>query len=188
MNGPSVADEEIDFSNAMGGEESVRADTAALRYIYFYYVTPPTPSDHHLQVQAFVIHEKQGISNINTRIHELAVAAREGRLSPSGWAIGDIKWRKPSYLAIVLDAGTLKLENVKFEDEEKGDASYTFKNRRKLVPIGNVSGWYCINHVRKKDGSPWIHDKEDFKVLLETVPPFPHEIRGHNEAGTNTGP
>jgi hypothetical protein len=174
-------------SSGGGGGGSGGAGSPALRYVYFYYMKPPrSQSDHHPIVEAFVIHDKNGIRNIESRIRDLVKDAREGRLSPSGWTIGDIRWRKPSYLAVVIDGNALKLKDVLIEEPGGGDASYTFIGAKKFDPGSGLTGWYCTNLVKKKHGS-WNYDEEKFHVKVDTIPPLGRRL-GHDETGTNTGP
>jgi hypothetical protein len=174
-------------------EEAV--DSASPRCAYFYYVTPGEEKDGHFHgnVAACLMQEAdiRPSDNIEDLISDWAQRAKDGQMSPIGWALGDLTWRRESYFVVVLDA-----PGYRFDSEESlviSNGDHTFKDKR-LIPVTTSDGSrmqaiYCRNHIRKRNGEPWRHGdiREEYKPLMLAVTGAKGLVT-HEDVGTNLGP
>ncbi len=175
-----MADQAQDSGNGGGGGSGSQAS----QYIYFYYVTASRDGKHpYIEACA----HKRGAGSLEEEIAALIDKAQGGRMEPSGWAMGDLRWRHRSHIVVALDATDHELHGVTFSDIGDVDHTKTFIHGT----TGEVRGlpvWHCLNTHEKKNGTQWGEtDKEEFNVHLE-VHSREKGILGHNDTGTNTGP
>jgi hypothetical protein len=159
--------------------------------LYLYYVTA---ADDHGEpvIQAFVRAFERPIADIQRAIAELTQEVADGLAAPVGWGLGDLRWHRKSYLAVVLNDPARR-----FMDEDGldiVDGRYSFDPGRLIefdideAPGGTTSiqAIYRKNHVRKKDGTPWGGVADEYEIYLRPDPPYPHHL--HEDTGQNLGP
>jgi hypothetical protein len=125
-------------------------------------------------------------ASLERRIPDIVRSIRDGRLTPSGYKLGDIKWRRKSYFVAVLDDphSNLIQRNAFTFYLEGGSAqeNYSFFDGVDIRILNNVTGFYCINRMISEDGD-WPREKEEkYKVIAN------HVHRLHEDTGTNLGP
>lgn len=168
------------------------------RCAYFYYATASLQADRHehLDVAAYLMQEAQiGASDkIEDLIPVWAQQAKARQMTPVGWALGDLRWRRRSYLVVVLDAAGVTFDSA--DDLVITDGDHTFKDKT-LIDFTTANGSamqaiYCRNHIRKRDGTAWKHNEsESFSPLrleLARRDGSSQPIVTHDDVGTNTGP
>ncbi|HEY0043844.1 MAG TPA: hypothetical protein VGB62_04760 [Allosphingosinicella sp.] len=171
--------EEADDSGSGGAEPG---------YIYFYYVTA-TRDGEHPYIEASV--HKRSSGSLEENIADLIHQAKAGDNHPSGWGMGDIRWRHRSHLVVVLNDGGCDLHGVIFSNPPRSGVQHkvTFTSRR-LDTIGNLPVWICTNNLWDRNKNPLTRRiSQRFGVALDVrskngVAPS----LGHNDSGTNTGP
>lgn len=181
--------------------KSPHAELTPLRCAYFHYVTPGSTlaRHHHGFVETYVMQE--GAIGESDKLEQLipvwAQKVKNGEIDPAGWAFGDVRWRRESYLVVVLDAPGFKFGNANALTITDGD--HTF-GKKQLIDIRCDDGTamqaiYCINHFKNKvDGKPLPDGKsEQFKIKLDITPVTPAgadtvKMVTHDDVGTNIGP
>lgn len=172
-----------------------RDRTLKAECIYFYYLTEDPDPRYNLRV--FVIDRERYIppQEMQREIETIVADIRNGNLTPCGWAFGDVKWRRKSYIVVVFDDPNGKLSRgnaVEFLHNVGGD-DHPFRDGDDIQQFGTITGFYCFNHMKQQGTN---HDLPPGKSECYKVTAI-HEhrlggavtsIRGHNDTGTNMGP
>lgn len=162
-------------TNAIYGSPS--PDFSA-RCIYFYYLTES--NDAKYNVRTFFIEYPDKISDIENKIVEILDSIRSGKLMPCGWALGDLKWRRISYIVIAYDDWG---QQLKQNDAITIDYDKYFKGGQDLLlktPYQNITCFYCENYVGPAT--------QKIQITVNHGHGTPFQITTHNDSGTNMGP
>lgn len=178
------------------------AEMAPPRCVYFHYVTPTRSPllHHHGYVETYVMQESAICpgDRLEDLIPVWAQRVKKRELEPVGWAFGDVRWRRRSYLVVVLNAPGLKFASAEALDIAGGTA--TKFGKKTLMNFTTADGTamqsiHCLNHFRKQDGtSLGDRDRDDFyplRLAFTSVPlavSDPVESFTHDDSGTNMGP
>jgi hypothetical protein len=189
-----------DSTGAGGAPDGPQDNLEKPRCAYFYYVSEGKGDARHphAAVEAYLMQE-DGIGprdKIEDLIPVWAQRAKDRRMRPVGWALGDLRWRRKSFLVVVLDASSARFDSA--EGLVIGEGADSFREKT-LVDFATSDGSrmqaiYCLNLMRKKGGGGWDPDKIEhdkyYPLRLELTSKSGAErpIITHDDVGTNTGP
>lgn len=191
MNAETEQQLEPDAIEASAGAEQFRC-------AYFYYVTPPGPAPLHVHanVEVFVMQANEigPSAKIEDLIPVWAQKAKDGQLTPVGWGLGDLRWRKRNHFVVVVNVPGYHLASE--EALVITDGKKTFTNKT-LINITTADGTrmqaiHCRNHVQRDDGTPLqegdlrLFDPLRLELTHTTGGLYP--LRTHDDVGTNIGP
>jgi hypothetical protein len=175
----------------------------ALNCAYFYYVTPGrigNDGHFHANVRAFLMQEGDFASSrdIKELIPEWAQRAKNNQMTPVGWGLGDLRWRRKSYFIVVLDAADWDFTSERQLSIREESETFSDKTLLKFTTADGteMQAIYCRNHIRKKGGGEWDPhggDHDTYELELNptrrgAVADSPRRDRDHDDVGTNTGP
>jgi hypothetical protein len=155
--------------------------------VYFYHLTVnPNDPDHPL-VRAYHHDEKAAITPaaVDAVAQSLLTRARAGDIQPAGYGVGDLRWRRSSYLVFVADTQLGSLEDVGLPE----NGNHTFGRRFKINGLSGATGVAYWNkmirgpNATECEGDRWC---EAFRLH-----PNPARAKGfftHEDTGTNMGP
>jgi hypothetical protein len=158
--------------------------------IYFYYLTESKIEKE--KTQTFFIERDYVITDL---AHEIDTIMKDifvdKTLKPCGWGLGDVRWRRKSYIVVLFDDLVHKLNE---NDAVTFTPYYSFKGGTDIKTIQGyprVTGFYCENHMTDSNGGPVGAKGETFDVKVN------HDghhnssklkFFTHNDSGTNMGP
>jgi hypothetical protein len=169
------------------------------RCAYLYYVTPikAKTGDIHADVKAYLMQENEIGANekIEDLISQWAERVKAEELTPVGWALGDLRWRRSSYLVVLLNVPGAMFTSA--EGLVITGSKHTIFDRN-LIDVQTNDGSkmqaiYCRNHIVKCGGGKWNENDrpEKFDPLrldLEPIDAAAAPIVTHDDVGTNLGP
>jgi hypothetical protein len=128
---------------------------------------------------------------METEIEYILTEINTGWIQPSGFQLGDIRWRKKSYFVVVVEDPKYWLAKdnaVSFTYQGGGGGNHSFKSGKDILVGSNVTRFFCINHMRKygAQGGDVDANGEQYTVTLNH--PMAVNILAHSDTGTNTGP
>lgn len=161
--------------------------------MYFYRLTDsPDPKQN---VQAYFVDFGRAIDRniIGQEIAEAKKKIDDGEVTIGGYALGDLRWRRRSYLVFLYEepGGILRGgDAVTFKDMTGGDL-HPFADGED-IKIGTTPCFYCLNHMAYRGGNQPIPPRtsEQFTLHVQHMRKGGRkfERRGHSDTGTNTGP
>jgi hypothetical protein len=146
----------------------------------------PIHGSEHLFTEAYFydagapIHKNQ----IGDLVSELIEKARLKQIRPVGWHVGDLRWRRISYLALVVDDADDELEDVLVNGKLPKDTK-SFRQSRKIAKKGAISGFWLLNEIQAEDGSGPLKGEATVSIRMKRKK---HPLLGHEDSGTNMGP
>jgi hypothetical protein len=178
---------DVDQARAGSGAAAAPYPPGDPRCVYLYHVTA-SPDGNEPYIEAFVHnHDKAiGAGDIEPLIIALAQKAIDKEIQPCGWAMGDLRWHRISYIAIVMHDPNRVFRNAKeFVIYDKQQAFgdnifFTFK-----IGADEVQIIYCRNDIKYKNGQP-SGSVQEFELRLNPDPNYPHHL--HEDTGQNMGP
>jgi hypothetical protein len=194
MNSPDNSSKRDDLDERTEAKQGREEILEPLQCVYFYYATPGSDPKHP-DIKAYVELYPNAIGNIEKEIETLAKRAKtDPTMKPAGWAMGDLRWRRKSYLVVVLDHNDMKFGSEKALRIEDKDKCFEAKKIITFKLDGNdVQAIYCRNKFKDKDGNDinGDHDHPDHeeydiyldlvpKTLLSEAPPLTHADTGQN--------
>jgi hypothetical protein len=153
--------------------------------IYLYHLTPIGSSQEVFTEAYFYdagapIHKNQ----VEDLVLDLVQKARLKQIRPVGWDVGDIRWRRISYLAFVVDDLDDELTGIEINRKAPKDTK-SFSQSGKIAKKGAASGFWLLNEMKAEDGSGTLKGPETVKIRMSRRK---HPVRGHEDSGTNMGP
>ena len=177
-----------DDSSTAAPEDHEQASAGGLpQCVYFYHLTVNPDSLHHPLVRAYHHDEKAAITPaaVDALAGNLLTRARAGDINPVGYGLGDLRWRRSSYLIFVADKEVGTLTDVGLPERE----DHTFGPKVKITGLAGATGvayWNKMlpgpNAWHRPDGR-W---QETF--ALHAHPAWRKDFRTHEDTGTNMGP
>lgn len=173
------------------------------RTVYYYHLTPvPTPKL--FDVKAYYFERESRISNIRNVIRDLGINARAGDSVPPqcGDNFDSFPWRRKSYIVILIDSPTVRLnrgEAIEFFVRDGSTPNHSFFDADDFHDINLatsndtrpyiVSAVCFINHMARAPDGVDLDPGEDqfFHFRLKYTPP-PPGFRWPDSGGTNMGP
>jgi hypothetical protein len=177
----------VDPAGAASGGAAAPYPPGDPQCVYLYHVTA-SPDGDEPYIEAFIHnHDKAiGAGDIEPLIVELAQKAAGKEIQPYGWAIGDLRWHRISYIAMVMhDPKRVFRDEKAFLIADKYQAFdentfFTFK-----IGADDVQAIYCRNDIKYKNGQP-SGGVESFRLYLYPDPNYRHRL--HEDTGQNMGP
>lgn len=186
----SLGEQDCTGSNNLVYRES-GLDTKS-KYVHFYYLEEEHSrywtQDSHFSTRTYFITLPRAIKMDPAQVHRLILSADLNLISPIGWKVADLRWRKKAHLVFVLRDRRNKLrpcDAVTFA-EGGNKQNHSFRDGKDIYPIAGISGMYCFN-IRKNKYGKDIDEKDDelYEITVNTDNTFPNN---HQDNGQNTGP
>jgi hypothetical protein len=168
------------------------AFTAAVAspYVYLYYLR--TTGNPQSGTEVYCLDRRNPIqpNGIEAEIRTIVGEIESGDHNPCGWRIGDVRWRRRSYMVFLLEDSTETLNTVIFTP------GHAFRSGQNIAEFNSphgkrITGYYCSNHMKKPDDSDVDGFGEAIRVHVYHTgshgPPLPVAF-GHEDTGTNLGP
>lgn len=173
------------------------------KHIYFYYLRGHGDGE---VVRAYYIKAQTPLrpEDMPAEVKRLAKWVRDNDPRPDGDRLGAIPWRHKSYFAAVLDDHeTLDIGNAfTFGYQGKGGPNHSFFDGVDITDMeGDLSGFFCVNHMKGRHGNDLGNESEEFHVEANHSHGHAHlagrakaadalsaPLFSHTDSGTNTGP
>ena len=163
--------------------------------IYFYYINPYL----RWPMRVYYAEIPKG-KTIKKVVQELADNAVDDEHSPPpcGWSLGDLRWRRRSYLAMVVDDPNERVnpDDPAIFDIARGQSNHTFLDGEYVdITAGKskkaLTGFWCINHLKKDEKGGELGDDEKQAFSIAPNSPSARQamaVLGGGDSGTNMGP
>jgi hypothetical protein len=178
------------------------------RTVYYYHLTP-VEDERLFEVKAYYYERESRIGSIKNVIRQLALNARACDAVPPqcGKAFDTFKWRRKSYIAILIDSTTVQFDKddaVTFYQKDGSFENHTFFDGDDFDDINLataedredriVTAVYFINHMKRApDGidlyvneNQLFHFKINYHLVGQAAEAEPD--RFPDSGGTNMGP
>lgn len=177
-----------------GPDDTVQAEaldddatvTGLPQCIYFYHLSLDPEDATHPRVRAYFHDEKATITPAaaGALAKALLIEARSGALNPVGYGVGDLRWRRVSYLIFVADDTLGDIDGVGLPERH---VSFGPKFRiRDLDQAFGVAYWNKVlpgPEAHEMEGGRWA---EPFRIHAH--PGGSKSLFEHEDTGTNMGP
>ena len=126
--------------------------------------------------------------DVEAEIEEILREIHAKRLDPVGRGLDRIDWYRRNYFVVSFEIpndSMLPGNAVTFERPDD-KSNNTFHDGKDIPVRGELRRFFCINHMKKKDGADM---PDGYSEKIEVTVHHHHEPhRDHNATGTNTGP
>jgi hypothetical protein len=176
-------------AGSTGSSRTTVANNLTTPIFYVYYLRITNDPETHTEVYCVDLGTPVPPGQAEGVIKNLAGDIEAGAYRQCGWKIGDVRWRRRSYMVFLLEDPNETLTTVTFSPGHafqggKTIAAFTSPNGKR------ITGFYCTNHMKKGDGSDVDARGEAIRVhAVHTAapPPIVHFLT-HEDTGTNMGP
>ena len=173
------------------------------KHIYFYYLRAHGAGEavraYHIKAQTPLRHDE-----MKAEVKRLAKWVKDENPPAQGTRLGEIPWTHKSYFAAVLDDDeALEVGNAfTFGYRAAGGPNHSFFDGVDITDMeGDLSGFFCVNHMRGRHGNDLGNESEVFHVEANHSHGHAHlasrakaaetlaaPLFSHTDSGTNTGP
>jgi hypothetical protein len=176
--------------NTAGGPSEAGAPEAELgrlpQCVYFYHLSADPSSSDPVRVRAYFHDEKRDITPaaVDGLANTLLRNARNGTIHPAGYGLGDLRWRRVSYLVFVVDGALGGLDGIGLPE-----GHLSFGPKFKVGSLDQADGVAYLNKLVRGQNAgnlPGGRWQETFR--MEAHPSMAKSLLDHEDSGTNMGP
>jgi hypothetical protein len=183
------APKEVRKADSPDTDGATVANNLSTPIFYVYYLRITNDPEAHTAVYCVDLRTPVPPGHAEGVIKSIAGDIEAGAYQQCGWKIGDVRWRRRSWMVFLLEDPNETLTTVSFNPAHAFLGGKTISEF--TSPAGKrLTGYYCTNHMKKMNGNDVDAVGERIRVhaVHSAAPPPIVNFFSHEDTGTNMGP